>query len=179
MPIGNVTRVSRKISKLSFALFFMTPLVPALAAGVPSHWETFFREQPFQAEVLSQKEASQVKGALGPAIVLLPIVSGATIGTGSYLVGSTIPSVSGTLAAGAFGAVAGASTLLPGAPAVIVGGATGIGGSAVTRVIDSRPTGPYGSFPPGIGTAANCTPWKCAWKDGEPVPYGTPGSTTH
>lgn len=152
---------------------------PVFATEVPHQWREFFSDIPVQAHVLSQEEASQIKGALGPAALLIPMATGAAIGTGAYVVGSGNPSAEGAMAAGALGAVAGAASLLPAVPAAIVGGAAGVGGAAVSRVIDTRPVSPYGSFPPGIGSAAACTPWTCSWKDGQPVPYGTPGSTNH
>lgn len=151
-----------------------------IASEVPAGWESNFFGNTGQIEVVPSTEAAQIRGAIGPAaVVLIPAAVGGATGVGAYLAGTSNPSVEGALVAGAMGATSGAATALPGVGGIIVGGTAAIGGAAATRVIDSRPTSQYGSFPPGIGSASNCTPWTCSWKDGQPVPYGTPGSTNH
>lgn len=176
MPIQNSTHFTRRILQLSSVPLTLLFVSSAVATGIPEGWDRHFSENLGHVQVLTQEEAGQIQGALGPAAVLIPMAVGAAIGSGSYLAGSNNPSVEGSLIAGAFGAVAGGAALLPTVPAAIVGGAAGIGGASVTNIIDSRPVSPYGSFPPGIGSAGNCTPWTCGWKDGQPVPLGTPGS---
>lgn len=178
MPHTTLTFLPKQLFK-----FFAIPLAflsaaPTFASGVPEGWESYFAKSDVQVQSVSQDEAGEIKGALGPAAVLIiPMLTGAAIGSGSYLAGSNNPSIEGVMISGSLGAVAGAAALLPPVPAAIVGGAAGIGAAKITNIIDSRPTGPYGSFPPSIGSAANCTPWTCSWKNGEPVPFGTPGAT--